>query len=78
MAVPGRRNGLLDEEDNGEDNALFEEDGVEIDLESDIPQHLRQLAAAAQIGDVEALRLALGSSAFTFLVFWRSIDLFVV
>ncbi|KAH7553514.1 hypothetical protein JRO89_XS12G0020800 [Xanthoceras sorbifolium] len=58
MAVPGRRNGLMDEDENEPDNALFEEDGVDIDLE-DTPQHLRELAAAAQLGDVQALRLAL-------------------
>ncbi|XP_031249488.1 poly [ADP-ribose] polymerase tankyrase-like [Pistacia vera] len=57
MAVP--RNGMMEEDDNEEDNALFEEDGVNIDLESDTPPHLRELAAAAQLGDVQALRLAL-------------------
>ncbi|XP_044487670.1 poly [ADP-ribose] polymerase tankyrase-1-like [Mangifera indica] len=57
MAVP--RNGMMEEDDNEEDNALFEEDGVNLDLESDTPPHLRELAAAAQLGDVQALRLAL-------------------
>ncbi|CAL0321419.1 unnamed protein product [Lupinus luteus] len=57
MAVIGRRNGLNDEEE--EDNALFEEAGI-IDLvDSDTPPHLRDLSAAAQLGDVVALRLAL-------------------
>lgn len=60
MAVP--RNGMMEEDDNEEDNALFEEDGVNLDLESDTPPHLRELAAAAQLGDVQALRLALGFS----------------
>ncbi|KAF7818661.1 BRCA1-associated RING domain protein 1 [Senna tora] len=58
MAVPGRRN-----DDNGDDfeddNALFEEEGLEGLEESDTPPHLRDLFAAAQLGDVEALRLAL-------------------
>lgn len=69
MAVPGRRNGPEeddDHEDNGGifeegDNALFEEDGVNVDLDSDTPPHLRDLAAAAQLGDIDALRLALGT-----------------
>ncbi|OIW01594.1 hypothetical protein TanjilG_08775 [Lupinus angustifolius] len=57
MAVIGRRNGLNEEEE--EDNALFEENGI-IDLvDSDTPPHLRDLSAAAQLGDVVALRLAL-------------------
>lgn len=58
MAVP--RNGMMEEDDSEEDNALFEEDGVNIDLESETPPHLRDLAAAAQLGDVHSLRLALG------------------
>ncbi|KAL5834279.1 hypothetical protein ACOSQ4_013776 [Xanthoceras sorbifolium] len=45
MAVPGRRNGLIDDDENEPDNALFEEEN--------------ELAAAAQLGDVQALRLAL-------------------
>lgn len=61
MAVPGRRNGIVDEDDYEEDNALFEEDGV-IEFDSDTPPHLRALATAAQLGDVDALRTALGST----------------
>ncbi|KAK9195384.1 hypothetical protein WN943_003505 [Citrus x changshan-huyou] len=57
MAVP--RNGMMEEDDSEEDNALFEEDGVNMDLESETPPHLRDLAAAAQLGDVHSLRLAL-------------------
>lgn len=57
MAVP--RNGMMEEDDSEEDNALFEEDGFNIDLESETPPHLRNLAAAAQLGDVDSLRLAL-------------------
>lgn len=59
MAV-GRSNGLLDGEDHEDENALFEEDGgLVVELESETPPHLRELAAAAQLGDVDALRLAL-------------------
>ncbi|TYJ50727.1 hypothetical protein E1A91_A01G229500v1 [Gossypium mustelinum] len=58
MAVPGRRNGLL-EDDEDDENPLFEENGLDMDLEADIPPHLRDLAAAAQLGDLNALRLAL-------------------
>ncbi|KAK8493129.1 hypothetical protein V6N13_024872 [Hibiscus sabdariffa] len=56
MAVPGRQ---MLEEDEDDDNALFEENGLEMDLEADTPPHLRDLAAAAQLGDLNALRLAL-------------------
>ncbi|OAY42746.1 poly [ADP-ribose] polymerase tankyrase-1 [Manihot esculenta] len=56
MAV--HRDGLIDEEDNEEENALFEEDGFDV-LDSDTPPHLRELALAAQVGDVDALRRAL-------------------
>ncbi|MBA0824152.1 hypothetical protein Goarm_020834 [Gossypium armourianum] len=58
MAVPGRRNGLL-EDDEDDENPLFEENGLDMDLEADTPPHLRDLAAAAQLGDLNALRLAL-------------------
>ncbi|KAA3465001.1 tankyrase-like [Gossypium australe] len=58
MAVPGRRNGLL-EDDEDDENPLFEENGLDMDLEADTPPHLRDLAAAAQRGDLNALRLAL-------------------
>ncbi|KDP29190.1 hypothetical protein JCGZ_16579 [Jatropha curcas] len=56
MAV--HRDGLIDEEENEEDNALFSEDGL-TDLDSDTPPHLRDIAVAAQVGDVDALRRAL-------------------
>lgn len=58
MAVPGRRNGLL-EDDEDDENPLFEENVLDMDLEADTPPHLRDLAAAAQLGDLNALRLAL-------------------
>ena len=57
MAVPGR---VMDEEDTEEENALFEEEGL-VELDSDTPPHLRGLASASQLGDVDALRLALGT-----------------
>lgn len=52
---------MIDDDEN-EDNALFEEEGL-IELDSDTPPHLRDLAAASQLGDVEALRLALDNLA---------------
>ncbi|GKB34872.1 hypothetical protein Tco_0879814 [Tanacetum coccineum] len=60
MAVPGRRNGMIDG-DEDEDGILFVEEGAlpESDFE-DTPLHLRDLAAAAMHGDVDALRQALG------------------
>ncbi|CAA2972695.1 Fetal globin-inducing factor (contains ankyrin repeats) [Olea europaea subsp. europaea] len=63
MAVSGgRRNGFLGGDE--EDPTLFEEEGVEIAEEadidhSDIPLHLRPLVAAAESGDLNALRQAL-------------------
>ncbi|KAJ1392208.1 Ankyrin repeat [Sesbania bispinosa] len=60
MAVPGRRNGMNEEDDEEEANALFEEEGlIEFEEEIDTPPHLRALSRAAQRGDVHALRLAL-------------------
>jgi hypothetical protein len=66
MAVPGRRNGMIDDDEN-EDNALFEEEGL-IELDSDTPPHLRELAAATELGNLDALRLALGLTLFPFLL----------
>jgi ankyrin repeat protein len=55
MAVPGRRNGLLGDDDDQGD-ALFEvEDEGLVDLDVETPPHLRDLASAAQLGDVAAL-----------------------
>ena len=62
MAVPGRRNGLMEEDDDN-DEAVF---GELIEDEVEAPAHLRNLAAAAQLGDVDALRLALGLLFFFF------------
>ncbi|PIN21487.1 Fetal globin-inducing factor (contains ankyrin repeats) [Handroanthus impetiginosus] len=60
MAVPNGR----PEGDDDDGVALFEEDGVELAEEEDIdhseiPLHLRPLVAAAESGDLNALRLAL-------------------
>lgn len=74
MAVP--RNGIMEEDDNEDENGLFEEDGVNDDLEADTPPHLRELAAAAQLGDVEALRVALGLLIHFILFFFSLFDLF--
>ena len=56
MAVPGRRNGLL-EDDEDDENPLFEENGLDMDLEADIPPHLRDLAAAAEKANREIVRV---------------------
>lgn len=62
MAVPGRCNGQYeDEEDDESQNyALFEENGLVEVVDADAPPHLRELSAAVQLGDVDALRIALG------------------
>lgn len=62
MAVPRRHNGFVEEEE--EDEGLFDNEEEEemgwVDLEpSPHPPHLRALAEAAQLGNLEALRLAL-------------------
>lgn len=65
MPVPdGRRDG-----GDEEAVALFDEGGMELDIENDIdqsevPLHLRPLVSAAESGDLNALRLALGSFYF--------------
>lgn len=52
----------MEEDDDHEDeNAVFEDEGLNVEIESDTPPHLRELAAAAvQLGDVDALRRAIG------------------
>ncbi|CAL5207297.1 unnamed protein product [Lathyrus oleraceus] len=57
MAVPGRRNGF-NEDDDEESNGIFEEQSLVVE-ETDTPPHLRDLSHAAQTGDLNALRLAL-------------------
>ncbi|KAK7277443.1 hypothetical protein RJT34_22456 [Clitoria ternatea] len=59
MAVPGRRNGMNDDEEDPDDNALFEEEGLLENDFDDTPPHLRDLSTAAQLGDPNALHLAL-------------------
>lgn len=63
MAVPGRRNGLMEDDENEDDQnyALFEQEGL-LEPDSYTPPHLRNLSIAVQDGDVDALRLALGLS----------------
>ncbi|XP_071722895.1 uncharacterized protein [Rutidosis leptorrhynchoides] len=59
MAVPGRR---LEDDDHEDDGALFEvgDDVIVELLDNDTtPPHLRNLASAAQLGDITALRAAL-------------------
>ncbi|KAF3959547.1 hypothetical protein ACB098_09G037400 [Castanea mollissima] len=58
MAVPGRRNGMIEYDDDVEENGLFEEEDL-VELDDETPPHLRDLAAATELGDLEALRLAL-------------------
>lgn len=50
---------MIDEDED--DNALFQEEGVLIEPDSDTPPHLRDLASAAELGDLTALRHALGT-----------------
>ena len=59
MAVPARRNG----EEEEEDEWLFEEGEGEAwaEVGSDVPPHLRRLADAAQRRDVQTLSVALGN-----------------
>ncbi|KAH9602116.1 hypothetical protein KSS87_015917 [Heliosperma pusillum] len=57
MAVPGRRNGMLEDDDNDVEDGIF--DTVDADDDVDTPPHLRDLVAAARSGDLAALRLAL-------------------
>ena len=65
MAVPGRRNGLMEEDDENEE-VLFEELIQEV---VETPAHLRDLAFAAELGDVDALRRALGLALWFFFFF---------
>lgn len=57
------------EEDEEEQDALFQEEEVDddegLELDSDTPPHLRDLASAAEIGDLDALRQALGAIIYT-------------
>lgn len=62
MAVPGRRNGVMG--DDEDDDEILLDDGnalAELDLEPDVPPHLRALLEAAETGNVDALRRALGT-----------------
>ncbi|KAK9158654.1 hypothetical protein Scep_005228 [Stephania cephalantha] len=59
MAVPSRRNGMMDEDEDEAPEALFEDQGFVYEIDADTPPHLRALAEAAQLGNVEALRDAL-------------------
>lgn len=61
MAVPRRRSGLNedDDEEEGQQNYALLEEGL-ADIDSDTPPHLRELSAAVHGGDFEALRVALG------------------
>lgn len=59
MAVPRGDNGLMEED---EVDALIEENGVDYESDPELSSNLRDLAAAAQSGDVIALRNAIGTS----------------
>lgn len=76
MAVPGRRNGQYDDEDDDEQQnyALFEENGF-VEVDADTPPHLRELSASVELGDVDALRIALGLfTSLRVVDFWLLID----
>jgi hypothetical protein len=60
MAVPGGRNGLVDDDDVAEHAEAFA--AASDDEEVPLPPHLRALADAAQMGNVDALRAALGTA----------------
>uniref|UniRef100_A0ACD5WRV1 Uncharacterized protein n=1 Tax=Avena sativa TaxID=4498 RepID=A0ACD5WRV1_AVESA len=57
MAVPGGRNGLVDDDDVAEHAEAF--GAPSDDEEAPLPPHLRALADAAQTGNVDALGTAL-------------------
>lgn len=57
MAVPGGRNGLVDDDDVADHAEAF--GAASDDEEAPLPPHLRALADAAQTGDADALRAAL-------------------
>jgi hypothetical protein len=61
MAVPGGRNGLEDDDDEQQGVNLDGGDGdAWADFDHDVPLHLRPLVDAAQSGDLDSLRTALG------------------
>ncbi|XP_077244705.1 ankyrin repeat family protein [Tasmannia lanceolata] len=59
MAVPHRRNGLMEDGEEEEEGLFEEEEQGWLDLDVDPPPHLRALTEAAQLGNVEALRHAI-------------------
>lgn len=63
----------MEEDDVDGDNALFEQNGVDYDSDPELPSHLRDLAAAAQSGDVAALRTAIGTSLLLLLLLLTNI-----
>lgn len=50
---------MMEDDENDIHEDLLEEDAIIVDADSDTPPHLRDLAAAAQSGDLAALTLAL-------------------
>ncbi|KQK23678.1 ankyrin repeat and SOCS box protein 10 [Brachypodium distachyon] len=58
MAVPGGRNGLVDDDDGDHAEAFA---ALSEDEEAPLPPHLRALADAAQTGNADALLAALGN-----------------
>ncbi|XP_031129112.1 poly [ADP-ribose] polymerase tankyrase-2 [Ipomoea triloba] len=58
MAVPGRRNRMMG--DDEEDGGIIIDEEIEFEqVDSNTPPHLRQVAMAAERGDLESLRHAL-------------------
>lgn len=67
MAVPQRRNGFNEDEEWESEEDGMEDDEGWIDLaepEVQVAQELRAAMDAAEVGDVDALRLALGTIQF--------------
>ena len=65
MAVPGGHNGLVDDDDIADHAEAFAP--ASDDEEAPLPPHLRALADAAQTGNADALRAALGTPPYYFL-----------
>lgn len=56
MAVPGRLNGLMEEDDDNDEG----EEWVDLSRLQELSPELVAIATAAESGDVEGLRIALG------------------
>ncbi|XVF06761.1 hypothetical protein REPUB_Repub06bG0078500 [Reevesia pubescens] len=61
VVVPGRRNGLVEEDERDDENFLFKENSLDIDLKANAPLHLHNLAFVVQLDDFNAFDLSLAS-----------------